>query len=154
MSRLRCSLVFSISKPPLRCPPPYLVYARTYVSRNEATSNLGRQLERGLGKDTSPAAPGSVGPFPLGVQPLNLRSSREPPVKPWNQLTTGGKGIVLYFRALCIGAQADAFGYSVSNNSTGIESHSYSFRSYTIRSASLCPCHGTVREEFSYRTVR
>jgi len=99
MSRLRCSLVFSITKRPLRCPQLHLVYARTYAASNESASNiLERQIERGMGKDTS-GTPSSVGPFPLGVQPLNLRSSRETPVKPWNQLTTGGKGVALHFRA-------------------------------------------------------
>jgi len=97
MSRLRCSLVFSITRRPLWCPQLHHVYARTYATNNESASNiLGRQIERGMGKDTS-GTPSSVGPFPLGVQPLNLRTSREPPVKPWNQLTKGGKGVALRF---------------------------------------------------------
>lgn len=71
-----------------------LIHTRAYATHNEtASSLLSQQLERGRGRDApSSAGPSSVGPFPLGVQPLGLRSARKPAVKPWDQLTPGGKG--------------------------------------------------------------
>jgi hypothetical protein len=135
MSRLRCSLVFSISQRALRCSPRCFQHPRAYASGSRTPSNLlGHQLDRRLGKDASQSIPpASVGPFPS--QPLNLRGSREIPVKPWNQLTKGGKGVGLHFDA--VGTQTKTLEHSPPNNRKSIESHSHYFRSYAFCGACL-----------------
>jgi hypothetical protein len=150
MSRL---LVFSISRRHWQCPLPCLVYVRTYAMSSETSRKLlERQFERGLGKEES-GAPNSVGPFPLGVRSSNLRSSREPP-KSWNQLTTGGKGMVLCIRALYMANLLFPLVASAPNNSTSIEPYSHSFRSHLIGGAGLRPRYRTICKEFPYSPVR
>lgn len=95
MATFRTSSLFASSAHRVfRRHPVSLLCSRNLATQKSSTSNLlSQQLDRARGKDApNSGAPNSVGPFPLGVSPLKMRSSRDAPVKPWDQLTPGGKG--------------------------------------------------------------
>ena len=73
-------------------------HARGYATHRDTPSSLlSQQLERvtrnnanGSGSTSGLGANDSIGPFPLGMHPLNARSDKK--FIPWSQLTPGGKG--------------------------------------------------------------
>ncbi|KAF9519813.1 hypothetical protein BS47DRAFT_1481719 [Hydnum rufescens UP504] len=72
-----------------------LYLPRYYATHRDTPSSLlAQQLGRTSGSPNNLGGTGSsgdsVGPFPLGVQPLNLGRTREK-VTPWNELTPSGK---------------------------------------------------------------
>ncbi|KAF8326074.1 uncharacterized protein EI90DRAFT_3071410 [Cantharellus anzutake] len=79
------------------CAPP-----RSYATHRDTPSSLlSQQLERAARSNvngpSSPGAGDSIGPFPLGVQSLNMRNDDK--FVPWNELTPGGKVIRTTARA-------------------------------------------------------
>ncbi len=95
-SGIRYFHIYALAQIPLRTTS--VGRARRYATHRDTPSSLlSQQLERatrsnvnGSGSTSSLGANDSIGPFPLGMQPLNTRSDEK--FIPWNELTPRGKG--------------------------------------------------------------
>ena len=96
LSRIHLRIVFRIQR--VSVGRSSFSPARHYATHRDTPSSLlAQQLERASGSPNSlggASGGDSVGPFPLGVQPLNLGATREK-VTPWNELTPSGKGVLV-----------------------------------------------------------
>lgn len=89
-ARVRLRVLLSAAKGP----QIQLLSCGYATHRDTPSSLLSQQLERAAkeGRTGSSGGRDSVGPFPLGVQPLNLRTEKAD-LKKWSELTPGGKGV-------------------------------------------------------------